>query len=90
MIDKLVSFFNKSKKETENQVPEGFCPNCWGSQEYDNVVREMYEDKQVDVNNKQANYAFIQNFIVTQVNGIHLKKGNNSFDCPTCKVKFPA
>lgn len=53
------------------------------------MVRELYEDKQVDVNNHKANYAFIQDFIVTRVEGIHLKKGKNSLDCPTCKMKYP-
>ncbi len=88
MIDALISFFSKSKADTKNQVPEGYCPNCWGSQEYDNVVREMYKDKQIDVNNKQANYAFIQDFVVNKLDGIRLKKGKNSLDCPTCKVKY--
>ena len=89
MIEKLISFFKKDKKETEGQTPEGFCPNCWGQQEYDNQIREIYQDKQVDVNNHGAHYAFIQDFVVTHVNGIHLKKGNNSFECPTCHAKYP-
>jgi len=89
MIETLISFFKKSKNETKKQVPDGFCPNCWGNQEYDNTIRELYEDKQIDVNNHNANYAFVQDFIVTRVKGIHLKKGNNSFECPTCKITYP-
>ena len=89
MIEQLVNFFKKSAHETKGNTPEGFCPNCWGSQEYDNVVRELYEDKQIDVNNHAANYAFIQDYIVNRVSGINLKKGNNSFECPTCKTKYP-
>jgi len=64
------------------------CPNCWGEQEYDNVIRQMYVDKQIDVNNHEKNYAFIQEFVVTRVNGIHLVKGDNSLQCPTCKRKY--
>ena len=89
MIQKLISFFKKSKENTKGETPSGFCPNCWGKQEYDNQIREMYVDKQIDVNNHEANYAFIQEFMVTHLNGIHLKKGNNSFECPTCKIKYP-
>ena len=88
MIEKLITFFKRSKEDTKNQVPEGMCPNCWGKQEYDNQVRELYEDKQIDVNNHEANYAFIQEFMVKHLNGIHLKKGNNSFECPTCHAKY--
>ena len=88
MIEKLIAFFKKPKEKTKGQTPDGFCPNCWGSQEYDNQIRELYKDKQVDVNNHEANYAFIQDFVVTHVNGIHLKKGKNSFECPTCRKKY--
>lgn len=88
MIEKLISFFKKPQSETKDNAPEGFCPNCWESQEYDNQVREMYKDKQIDVNNHEANYAFIQGFVVTHLNGIHLKKSDNSFECPTCRVKY--
>ena len=84
MIEKLIRFFKQSKEESKNQCPEGLCPNCWGKQEYDGKIREMYEDKQIDVNNHQANYAFIQDFVVTNLDGIRLKKGNNSLECPTC------
>ena len=87
MIEALIKFFRKPQSETKDQTPEGVCPNCWGSQEYDTMVREMYDDKQIDVNNHEANYAFIQDFVVTHIDGIKLKKGNNSFECPTCRVK---
>ena len=88
MIEKLIAFFKKPASETKEMVPEGLCPNCWGEQEYDNQVRELYKDKQIDVNNHQANYAFIQDFMVTHLNGIKLKKGNNSFECPSCRMKY--
>ena len=87
MIESLISFFKKTKVKTKGKVPNGFCPNCWGTQEYDHQIREMYKDHQIDVNNHQANYAFIQDFVVTHLHGIHLKKGNNSFECPTCRLK---
>jgi hypothetical protein len=88
MFEYLIRFFKKTKEETTGKVPRGFCPNCWGEQEYDSMIREMYEDKQIDVNNHAANYAFIQDFIVNHIEGIHLKKGNNGFECPTCRAVF--
>lgn len=90
MIEKLINFFKKPAPVTKEKTPEGYCPNCWGEQEYDGVIREMYEDKQIDVNNHSANYAFIQEFVINKIEGIHLKKGNNSFECPTCKMKYPS
>ena len=85
LIENLVSHFSKPSSK-ESIAPEGLCPNCWGNQAYDNVIREMYKDKQIDVNNHEANHAFIQKFVVERVSGITLKKGANGLTCPTCKI----
>jgi excinuclease UvrABC ATPase subunit len=90
MIEALMTYFKTTKPEDfSNNTPEGFCPNCWGTQEYSDKIRVLYEDKQIDVNNHKAHYAFIQDFVVTHLKGIHLIKGNNSFECPTCHTKYP-
>ena len=88
MIEKLIAFFKKTAQETNNETPEGVCPNCWGNQEYDSVIRELYQDHQIDVNNGQANHNFIQNVGVNKIEGIKLKKGNNGLVCPTCRVNY--
>ena len=88
MIDALIQFFKKPQDKTKRQVPEGLCPNCWGSQEYDSEIRKMYYDKQIDVNNNEANYAFIQDFVVNNISGIRLITDNNKHICPTCKNIF--
>ena len=85
----LTSFFRKTLEETKGKTPEGLCPNCWGNQEYDNTIREMYVDKQIDVNNHEANHAFIQDFVINKITGIKLVKGDNSLECPTCRTKYP-
>ena len=87
MIESIIKYFKKPATETKGETPQGYCPNCWGKQEYDNVIREMYQDKQIDVNNHAANYSFIQDFVINKIDGIHLKKGNNSLECPTCRLK---
>jgi hypothetical protein len=88
MIDKLTEFFSRSEEETKDSTPEGYCPNCWGTQEYDNTIRELYKDKQIDVNNHEAQHAFIQHFVVERIKGIQLKKGNTGLECPTCHAKL--
>ena len=87
MIDKLTAFFKRPASETKNETPEGVCPNCWGKQEYDNVIRELYQDNQIDVNNGQANHNFIKNVVVNKIEGIRLKKGNTGLVCTVCVVK---
>jgi len=88
MIEKLIAFFKKTAQETNNETPEGVCPNCWGNQEYDSVIRELYQDHQIDVNNGQANHNFIQNVLVNKIEGIKLKKGNYGLVCPNCRVNY--
>ncbi len=86
LITKLFGKKNHSKLFTDTELAQaGACPNCWGQQEYDGKVRELIEDKQIDVNNHETKHAFIQDFVVNHVSGIHLKKGESSLSCPRCK-----
>jgi hypothetical protein len=83
----LKSLFNSKAKEINEELSLGYCPNCWGDQEYDNLIRDKYKDAQIDVNNHNANYAFIQRFIVTHLDGIKLKSTVRGTECPTCTTK---
>lgn len=86
LIDHVVKFLKKPKKETAGKAPEGLCPVCWGYQEYDHKIRKLYKDKQVDVNNHSARYMRIQKFLKENIEGIKLKKGEIA-SCPTCGNK---
>lgn len=83
LIENLVHFFKKPKKETEGKTPEGTCPVCWGYQEYDHKLRQLFKDKQIDVNNHRDSYMKIQKFTVKYIDGIRLKQGEIK-ECPTC------
>lgn len=84
LINRLIEFFKKPEEATKNQVPEGLCPICWGYQEYDGKIRKLYKDKQIDVNNHQDSYMLIQDFLVTHIDGIRLKKDLVE-PCPRCQ-----
>jgi len=84
----LKKIFKNHKTESEiSELSDGYCPNCWGDQEYDDLIREKHKDTQINVNNHNANYAFVQEFIVTHLDGIKLKSSINGLECPTCKMK---
>lgn len=87
MKNLLKSLFNK-RPDAFDEVPKGVCPNCWGDQEYGNVIREKYKDIQIEVNNNASKHAFIQDFMVTQLKGIQLKSSIQGLECPTCKVSY--
>ena len=80
-------FRKKTADEFEN-TPKGVCPNCWGDQEYGNVIRDKFKDIQINVNNKESKHAFIQDFVVTHLNGIKLKSAVHGMECPTCKMIY--
>ena len=67
---------------------ESQCPNCWGQQEYDGKAIDLKEDKQIAVNNSTSRYAFIQDFVVNYVSGIHLKKHTQGYLCTPCQTTF--
>lgn len=37
------------EEETKYEAPEGVCALCWGFQEYDGKIRQLFKDKQIDV-----------------------------------------
>lgn len=73
LVKSIVEYFKKPKQETENQSPEGVCSLCWGIQEYDGKIREVYRDKQVDVNNHEDSYLLIQKFVKDNMDGYRVK-----------------
>ena len=87
IVENLINFFKQPASETVGKAPEGVCPTCWGIQEYDGEVRELYKDKQIDVNNHEANHNFIKEIVVARIDGIKLVKGTSGFVCPNCKRK---
>ena len=88
LINSVIAFLRKPARERKGKAPEGTCVNCWGVQEYDNMIRVMFKEKQIDVNNHEAHYAFIQDFVVTHLEGIHLKKEDDRLTCPNCHIKI--
>jgi len=83
IIKNIVEFFKKPKEETVNQSPEKVCNLCWGIQEYDGKIRQLYKDKQVDVNNHKDSYMLVQGFVKKHIDGYHLKDGVVHV-CPNC------
>jgi hypothetical protein len=77
----------KHTPQEMDSLTKDYCPNCWGDQKYENVIREKFKDPQIDVNNGEANYAFVQKFMVTHLNGIKLKSMSAGVGCPRCKMK---
>lgn len=85
----LRNLFGPDPGEIIANLSAGYCPNCWGEQEYDDLIREKYRDAQVDVNNRKASYDFVKKFVVTHLDGIRLKNATGGVSCPKCKKTLP-
>lgn len=83
IINNIVEFFKKPKRETVTECPEEVCSLCWGYQEYDSKIRQLYKDKQVDVNNHEDSYMLIQGFVKEHIDGYQIKDGIVHV-CPNC------
>ncbi|MBT8196753.1 MAG: hypothetical protein HKO56_00735 [Bacteroidia bacterium] len=88
LVENIIGYFSKKQKGEDVKAPEGLCPNCWGKQEWDGKYIQLAEEKQIDVNNHAANHSFINEFVVSHLDGIRLKKEEQYYHCPTCSAKY--
>lgn len=79
---------NKSKTTTEIVTPEGFCPNCWGRQEYEGQFFEAMENQEVDINNINDKKGWVQDYADKHLSLIHLKKEGENHICAKCKTIY--
>jgi hypothetical protein len=83
IIDNIVDYFKNKGENNEDPSPKGTCSVCWGYQQYDGKIRELLEDKQIDINNHKDTYMIIQEFMKEHVEGVKLKEGVVT-ECPNC------
>ncbi len=89
IFDRLFGGKKQSEIFTNNDlVAAGACPNCWGTQSYDNEYRDYVKDRTKDnVNHdKRGQKAFIAQFVETHVTGIHLKRDQHKIVCKACNA----
>jgi hypothetical protein len=89
LVNSLLSFLQKTSAETNNNaVPEGFCPNCWGREEYGGQFFEAVKNHRTDINSIDPRVGWIQDYADKHLSGIQLKQESDHFVCPKCKVTY--
>jgi len=86
VFQSIVSFL--TKKEATPQAPEGFCPNCWGRQEYEGQFFEAMKNEGIDVNNVSEKVGWIQDYTDKHLAGIQLHGEGDGLVCSKCKVTY--
>lgn len=73
------------KQGVAETLPEGYCPNCWGEQEYEGQVREVLIKNHIDLNNVEQNLGWIEAYVIEHFEGIKMKDEEGSKVCPSCQ-----
>jgi len=68
----------------------GACPNCWGTQEYNDKYIAFRKDKTKSNISNQEQKAFVTQFVETYVSGIKLLKEADRTYCPKCNDSINA
>ncbi|MEH6704100.1 MULTISPECIES: hypothetical protein [Galbibacter] len=86
IVDSVKRYFkSKENNDSVGKSPEGICPNCWGSQEWEGQFYELMRAK--DVNPLHDNYNnFIKEFVTQHISGIILDE--HTYTCVTCQIKY--
>jgi len=72
---------------TKEEILEaGACPNCWGTQMYDDKYIAFRKDKTKSNISNQEQKAFVTQFVETHVSGIKLLKQDDRTYCPKCNI----
>ncbi len=87
-ITTLLNYLKKNPTLNKEEGPEGYCPNCWGRQEYGLQFYEMVKNNDVDVNSKNPNIGWIQDYANKHLAGILLEKKGESLVCEKCKIQY--
>ena len=84
----LIKLLEKRKTIKSDEVPEGFCPNCWGRQEYAGKFYEAVKNENVDIKTLSSNKGWVQKYADKHLGAILLKYDNNLLVCQKCKIVY--
>lgn len=76
---------NGKKKDL---APKGYCPNCWGNQEYGGQFFEAVRNHGIDINTDNPDIGWIQDYAEKHLAGIKLEDHGDEYVCPTCKITY--
>ncbi len=88
LFTQIKSFLQKKSDRNTENAPEGFCPNCWGRQEYGGQFFEAIHQEKIDLNNIDQKKGWIEAYAARYLEGIRLTKEDGSQKCPSCEIVY--
>ena len=87
-----MSIFNFLKSKVSNAdtpaSPEGFCPNCWGRQEYEGQFYESIKAEGINTNNVNEKKGWVTAYAEKHLTGIQLREDDAQLVCNSCNVRY--
>lgn len=90
VIQSLVSLLTGKQKPAPNEIPDGYCPNCWGRNEYGGQFYEAVKNDKVDANSNSAVVGWVQDYANKHLTDIELQKDGDNLVCSKCKLTYRA
>lgn len=90
VFESIKKFLEKRRDNEDVVAPEGFCPNCWGRQEYEDMFFEAMKVESVNTNNLSEKKGWIQAYVEKNLSGIVLKEQDAAVVCNVCSVNYAA
>ncbi len=87
IVDRLTAFLKKNGRD-KSQTPEGFCPNCWGRQEYGAQFYEAVKNNNTDFNHPNPKVGWILDYADKHLSAIQLQEKEEELVCPLCKTSY--
>jgi len=84
LFEHVKKYLKKDSKTAQVQTPEGYCPNCWGRQEYSGTLYQVLKAENIDSNNVDQRKGWIQGYAEKHLIGIRLNKVENKLVCDVC------
>ncbi|MDU8887071.1 hypothetical protein RXV94_12950 [Yeosuana sp. MJ-SS3] len=78
----ILKFLKKSPNHEHTNSPEGFCPNCWGRQEYGGNFYKALKSK--NIKDLEQQKGWITSYVEQNLKAIHLKPKDKTLLCNVC------
>lgn len=86
LLNTVKSFLTNST--STGSTPEGYCPNCWGRQEYQGEFFEAVKREGIDTQNLTEKKGWIQAYAEQHLSGIELSNSELNNTCASCGMKY--
>jgi len=82
LVKNILAFLIKNSNDNKIKSPDGFCPNCWGRQEYGgNFYKALKSENHKDLEHKKG---WITWYVENNLKGISLQSKEKKLVCNVC------